>query len=406
MDFALDEQPSRRSRTSPRQVLGDASTHEQPPRARARRRPPIRRDALWPTWPRRASSAPSCPRPTAERGLELVALRRGARGGRPHRCRGAVLGDAGPGRPADGRVRPRGDSPPRCCRRWPRGRWSSPRPGTRTAGTAGAHHDDRQPAPATTGRSPAPRSACRPARSPTPWWSRRPSRAARSGLFLVRTADLGRGDRGPRSRPSATPRPRSCSPRRRRPLIAEGTDAVEWAYERAVASQCSLAGGRGRGGPGADRRVHQGAQAVRRAHRLVPGGRTPGRGRLHRHRGRSASPPSRRCGASSTATRRPRRSTWPSTGRPRAGQRIVQAGQHLHGGIGVDRDYPLHRYFFQAKQIELPARRGNPAPRGPRPTTGRGARLRHRVNRRCSARRQLCQPGASAGASSAGRRKR
>lgn len=35
------------------------------------------------------------------------------------------------------------------------------------------------------------------------------------------------------------------------------------------------------------------------------------------------------------------------------GQRIVHAAQHLHGGIGVDRDYPLHRYFLWAKELEL-----------------------------------------------------
>jgi hypothetical protein len=35
------------------------------------------------------------------------------------------------------------------------------------------------------------------------------------------------------------------------------------------------------------------------------------------------------------------------------GQRVVHAAQHLHGGIGVDRDYPLHRYFYWAKQLEL-----------------------------------------------------
>jgi alkylation response protein AidB-like acyl-CoA dehydrogenase len=35
------------------------------------------------------------------------------------------------------------------------------------------------------------------------------------------------------------------------------------------------------------------------------------------------------------------------------GQRVVHAAQHLHGGIGVDRDYPLHRYFLWAKWIEL-----------------------------------------------------
>ena len=35
------------------------------------------------------------------------------------------------------------------------------------------------------------------------------------------------------------------------------------------------------------------------------------------------------------------------------GQRAVHAAQHLHGGIGVDRDYPLHRYFLWAKHLEL-----------------------------------------------------
>jgi 3-oxocholest-4-en-26-oyl-CoA dehydrogenase beta subunit len=36
-----------------------------------------------------------------------------------------------------------------------------------------------------------------------------------------------------------------------------------------------------------------------------------------------------------------------------AGQRVVRAAQHLHGGVGVDRDYPLHRYYIWAKQLEL-----------------------------------------------------
>jgi alkylation response protein AidB-like acyl-CoA dehydrogenase len=34
-------------------------------------------------------------------------------------------------------------------------------------------------------------------------------------------------------------------------------------------------------------------------------------------------------------------------------QRVVHAAQHLHGGIGVDTDYPVHRYFRWAKQLEL-----------------------------------------------------
>ena len=36
-----------------------------------------------------------------------------------------------------------------------------------------------------------------------------------------------------------------------------------------------------------------------------------------------------------------------------AGQRVAHAAQHLHGGIGVDTAYPLHRYFRWTKQIEL-----------------------------------------------------
>jgi len=35
------------------------------------------------------------------------------------------------------------------------------------------------------------------------------------------------------------------------------------------------------------------------------------------------------------------------------GQRVVHAAQHLHGGIGMDLDYPIHRYFRWAKVLEL-----------------------------------------------------
>jgi alkylation response protein AidB-like acyl-CoA dehydrogenase len=35
------------------------------------------------------------------------------------------------------------------------------------------------------------------------------------------------------------------------------------------------------------------------------------------------------------------------------GHRVVHATQHLHGGIGVDLDYPVHRYFRWTKVIEL-----------------------------------------------------
>ena len=33
------------------------------------------------------------------------------------------------------------------------------------------------------------------------------------------------------------------------------------------------------------------------------------------------------------------------------GQQVVLAGQHLHGGIGADIDYPVHRYFLWGSQL-------------------------------------------------------
>ena len=40
---------------------------------------------------------------------------------------------------------------------------------------------------------------------------------------------------------------------------------------------------------------------------------------------------------------------WASEG----GLQVLHAAQHLHGGVGVDRDYLLHRCFLWGKQIEL-----------------------------------------------------
>ena len=36
-----------------------------------------------------------------------------------------------------------------------------------------------------------------------------------------------------------------------------------------------------------------------------------------------------------------------------AGSRVVHAALHVHGGISIDLDYPIHRYFLWAKQIEF-----------------------------------------------------
>jgi alkylation response protein AidB-like acyl-CoA dehydrogenase len=36
-----------------------------------------------------------------------------------------------------------------------------------------------------------------------------------------------------------------------------------------------------------------------------------------------------------------------------AGQAVANAAQHLHGGMGFDRGYPLFRYYLWAKNLEL-----------------------------------------------------
>jgi alkylation response protein AidB-like acyl-CoA dehydrogenase len=40
---------------------------------------------------------------------------------------------------------------------------------------------------------------------------------------------------------------------------------------------------------------------------------------------------------------------WASEG----GARVTYAAQHLHGGIGIDIDYPLHRYYLWGRQIGM-----------------------------------------------------
>ena len=55
---------------------------------------------------------------------------------------------------------------------------------------------------------------------------------------------------------------------------------------------------------------------------------------------------------------------WASDG----GQRVVHITQHLHGGMGADIDYPVHRYFLWGKQIEDTLGRPERAARPPRAT--------------------------------------
>jgi alkylation response protein AidB-like acyl-CoA dehydrogenase len=36
-----------------------------------------------------------------------------------------------------------------------------------------------------------------------------------------------------------------------------------------------------------------------------------------------------------------------------AGHRVAHTAVHVHGGVGIDTDHPLHRYFVAAKRLEF-----------------------------------------------------
>ena len=57
------------------------------------------------------------------------------------------------------------------------------------------------------------------------------------------------------------------------------------------------------------------------------------------------------------------------------GQRVVHAAVHLHGGVGVDRDYPLHRFFLMTKHYRADPGRGHRPAAATRRHPGRGAGL-------------------------------
>ena len=52
-----------------------------------------------------------------------------------------------------------------------------------------------------------------------------------------------------------------------------------------------------------------------------------------------------------------------------AGHRVAHTAVHVHGGLGIDMSYPVHRYFVAAKQPRVRARRrhGATAPHRRRP---------------------------------------
>ena len=171
------------------------------------------------------------------------------------------------------------------------------------------------------------------------------------GLFLVRTDAEGVGIE-PLETTLGDPQAAVLMAMSPAELVAEGHDSVRWAYERAVATQCALATG-----------VFAKAleltaeytkerkqfdvpiasfQAV--AHRAADAFIDTEAVRLTSKQALWRLSVDMPASAEVAAAK-----YWVAFG----GQRVVHTAQHLHGGVGVDRDYPLHRYFLAAKELEL-----------------------------------------------------
>lgn len=171
------------------------------------------------------------------------------------------------------------------------------------------------------------------------------------GLFLVRTDAEGVGIE-PLETTLGDPQAALLLAMTPASLVAEGHESLRWAYERAVSTQCALAVGV------FARALELTAEYTKErkqfdvpiasfqavAHRAadafidVEAVRLTSTQALWRL---SVDMPA----SAEVATAK----YWASFG----GQRVVHTAQHLHGGVGVDRDYPLHRYFLTAKEIEL-----------------------------------------------------
>ncbi len=171
------------------------------------------------------------------------------------------------------------------------------------------------------------------------------------GLFLVRTDAEGVGIE-PLATTLGDPQAAVLMAMTPAELVAEGHESLRWAYERAVATQCAMAVGVFARALDLtaqytkDRKQFDvpiaSFQAV--AHRAADSFIDTEAVRLTAKQALwrlSVGMPA----SAEVATAK----YWAALG----GQRVVHTAQHLHGGVGVDRDYPLHRYFLMAKEIEL-----------------------------------------------------
>lgn len=135
-------------------------------------------------------------------------------------------------------------------------------------------------------------------------------------------------------------------------LLARGDDAVQWAFERAVATQCALALGHAQAmvdllaGYTKERKQFDVPIATFQAvgHRAADSYIDLEAIKLTTWQALSRLAEGLDASAEVSVAK-----FWVAWG----GQRITLAAAHLHGGVGVDRDYPLARHFTRAKELEL-----------------------------------------------------
>lgn len=171
------------------------------------------------------------------------------------------------------------------------------------------------------------------------------------GLFLVRTDGEGVA-REPLNTTFGDPQAALLLAEAPAELIGEGHGVLEWAYQRAVASQCSVTAGLCAADLALtaeytkERKQFDVALATFQAvaHRAADAYMDTEAVQIT-----SRSAMWRLQEGMDAAKEVDVAKYWAAS----AGHRIVHAGQHLHGGTGVDRDYPLHRYFLLAKELEL-----------------------------------------------------
>ena len=132
-----------------------------------------------------------------------------------------------------------------------------------------------------------------------------------------------------------------------------GPEGVTWLLERAQAAMAVTMSRRGAAALDLTSTYVKERKQFGRADRHVPGGQPARRRHLHQQGSDQAHGVAGGVAARRREARGRRRWRRRSTGPREGGQDVLLAAHHLHGGVGVDRDYPLYRYFLLAKQMEL-----------------------------------------------------